>query len=212
VPRSGTAQVVIALLLLIVGGCGDGSTVSVSTTSPTQTTSSSAAVTSTTSPPATTTTTQAVTTTVGTATTVPATTTTVETGGAEGSGCSPGTTASLPDGRWFGLVTMTNSDSIEFDLACWFSGQAAVEAAAEDGEESPPPNDYYVRNRSQVTRTVPVVADAQTVYYPTGDPSGGTKGSFADWREVVDSRGPWFGIWIVIEGGEAVAIEEQWVP
>ncbi|RMH86193.1 MAG: hypothetical protein D6683_00900, partial [Actinomyces sp.] len=74
---------------------------------------------------------------------------------AEGSGCTPGTDT-LPDGEWFGYVTDTAPDAVTFDLACWFTGDAAALAAAEDGEESPPPNDYYIRNRSSRLRTVPV--------------------------------------------------------
>jgi hypothetical protein len=35
-----------------------------------------------------------------------------------------------------------------------------VQAAAEDGEESPPPNDYYIHNVNPRLRTLPVRSDA----------------------------------------------------
>ena len=46
--------------------------------------------------------------------------------------------------------------TVTFDLVQWFSGDAATKAAAEDGEESPPPNDYYIRNVNPRLRTLPV--------------------------------------------------------
>jgi hypothetical protein len=131
--------------------------------------------------------------------------------GAEGSGCSA-PEGRLPDGLWYGLVAAADDDSIEFDLACWFSGQAAVDAAAEDGAESPPPNDYYVRNASSATRGVAVADRAQVVSYPTGDPDSEQEGTFADYREVLAERGPVLGAWIVVEGGEVTALREQWTP
>ncbi len=145
-------------------------------------------------------------------TTVPGVTSTTPTEGADGSGCTPGSSTTLPDGTWFGFVTTSDADSVEFDLACMFTGEAAIEAAAEDGEESPPPNDYYVRNENDAVRVVPVSGSATAVYYPTGDPTGETEGTFDDWRSIVEERGPFFGVWLEVVNGEATAIREQWVP
>jgi len=75
---------------------------------------------------------------------------------ADRSGCTPGTTQHLPDGVWYGDFVSATSSHLEFDLACWFYGDAATIAAAEDGEESPPPNDYYVRNSNPLVRTLSV--------------------------------------------------------
>jgi hypothetical protein len=36
--------------------------------------------------------------------------------------------------------------TVTFDLIQFFTGDAATKAAAEDNKESPPPNDYYIRN------------------------------------------------------------------
>ncbi|HEY7469236.1 MAG TPA: hypothetical protein VIC07_06880 [Acidimicrobiia bacterium] len=170
-----------------------------STTSPATTTSS---------PPASTTSTAGVTTTFGGT----ATTTAENPDGAEGSGCAPGSDTSLPDGRWYGYVISSTETTIDFDLACWFSGEAAIDAAAEDGEESPPPNDYYVRNENDRTRTIDVPPETVVVFYPTGDPTGETSGTFADWRAMVGERGPFFGVWLDVVDGEVSAMTEQWVP
>lgn len=147
-------------------------------------------------------------------TTVPAVTTTGpgEDDGAEGSGCIPGPGA-LPDGEWFGFVVATDDAELEFDLACWFTGDAAVEAADEDGEESPPPNDYYVRNANETLRTVSVAADTEVTWYPeVGDPGSETSLDYPEWVARREQRGLDLGVWLDVEHGAIVEIREQWVP
>jgi hypothetical protein len=156
------------------------------------------------------------TTVASTSTTVAATATTT-TGSsvldeAEGSGCSPGP-GPLGDGEWYGDVVTTGATSIEFDLACWFTGDAAARAAAEDGEESPPPNDYYVRNDSDTLRTVPIGAGAEVIWFPEfGDPTSEATTTYEDWIVAIEERGFLVASWLTIEGGEVVSIREQWVP
>lgn len=135
-------------------------------------------------------------------------------GDAEGSGCAPGEGsqgAALPDGEWYGQVVSTGAEEIEFDLACWFSGDAAVAAAAEDGEE-PPLNDYYVRNHNERTRELSVAADATVTFYPRGDPESDEEGDFDTWVALLEDRGTWFGVWIEVGSGQVVSITEQWLP
>ena len=132
--------------------------------------------------------------------------------GASGSGCSPGDAATLPEGEWFGLVVATSAGAIEFDLACWFTGDAAIDAAAEDGEESPPPNDYYMRNENPQSRSLEVSSEAGAVWYPTGDPTMEVEGTFQEWVDGVAGRGFDFGVWLHVIDGQVVAIREQWVP
>ncbi len=129
-----------------------------------------------------------------------------------GSGCSPGDGATLPEGEWFGFVLATSAGGIEFDLACWFTGQAAIDAAAEDGEESPPPNDYFVRNQNTQTRSLAVSPDVLVLWYPTGDPTSEEEVSFPEWVEGVAGRGFQFGVWLDVIDGEVLGIREQWVP
>lgn len=146
-----------------------------------------------------------------TTTSVSTTTTPPPSHEAEGSGCAPGTDL-LPDGDWYGVIADYSEQSVVFDLACFFTGEAAIKAAAEDGEESPPPNDYYVRNESDVLRDLIVDPATPVIWYLNGDPASETKGRFEDWVDVLASRGFFFGIWVTIEGGDVVAIEEKWVP
>ena len=109
---------------------------------------------------------------------------------------------------------MVNSteDSIEFDLACWFTGQAAIDAAAEDGQESPPPNDYYVRNEDEQTRSLAIAVTTSVVMYLTGDPASQTYSTFGAWRRMVATRGNFFGVWVEVGDGRVKSMVEQWVP
>lgn len=156
--------------------------------------------------------------TLGPATTSPQSTTTTSVpeplpggDGAEGSGCSPGADV-LPDGLWFGYPVELDDGTIAFDLACWYTGQAAVDAAEEDGAESPP-NDYYVRNENDTLRAVPVAPSASVTWYPNfGDPSSETVVDYAEWVGSFEERGLTPGVWLTVEDGLAVEIREQWVP
>lgn len=131
---------------------------------------------------------------------------------AEGSGCTPGDGA-LPDGSWFGYVEATSAGSVEFDLACWFSGDAANAAALEDGEtEVPVPNDYYVRNQNRALRSVPVADGAKVVWLEDPDPSRPTTSDYPTWRAVRDGRTYLPGVWLTVAGGEVTEISEQYVP
>jgi len=193
----------LACFALVLAACGDNAGTDTTTT----------IATSTTIPPVTTTT-SATTTTPATTSTSAATTTTAGTDTndlAEGSGCQPGT-GPLPDGEWFGLVTSRSGDSLEFDLACWFTGEGAILASAEDGEESPPPNDYYVRNANPETREVPVTGEVEVVFYPDGDPTNETTVSYDEWVDLVAQRGYELGVWLDVEDGVIAGIREQWVP
>jgi hypothetical protein len=132
---------------------------------------------------------------------------------AEGSGCTPGE-GELPDGEWYGEIGSALADEIEFDLACWFTGDAAADAAAEDGQESPPPNDYYVRNLNTTLRTVAVGDDVMVVWYPEiGDQTSETTIAYDEWRDALADRGEFtLGIWIEVENGVISHMREQWVP
>ena len=98
--------------------------------------------------------------------------------------------------------------AIEFDLACWFTGDAAVAAAAEDGEESPPPNNYYVRNVNPLLRTVAVAEIPEVTWLPNvGDPATEESIAYADWLVQREGRGLELqpGVWLIVENGEITA-------
>jgi hypothetical protein len=131
---------------------------------------------------------------------------------AEGSGCSPGS-GTLADGEWFGYIVANTASDIDFDLACWFTGPAATRAAAEDGEESPPPNDFYVRNINPSLRAQKVTAGADVIWYPEpGDPTSEASTTYANWIVASQGRELVPGVWLTIQNGEVTRIHEQWVP
>lgn len=196
------------VVVLAVAACSTGESVDTTDESTVVTTVVPSTVPTTTAPPPTTTTSTAPTTTL---TTSPPTTVGSINDQAGGSGCTPGV-GTLPDGYWFGEVANLDANGVSFDLACWFTGDAAVVASAEDGEESPPPNDYYVRNLNPQLRQLDVDPLTPVTWFPDGDPVNETLGVFSDWVGFANSRGFFFGIWVTIENGEVVSILEQWVP
>lgn len=127
------------------------------------------------------------------------------------SGCTPGQ-GDLPDGRWFGYITDPTDESIQFDLACWFSGVGAIEATLEDGQESPPPNDYYIRNTSTDTRAIPVSPDVAVQWLPPDDIANLSDIPYADWVDGRADRDWLPGVWVEVDGGGVVSIEEQYQP
>ncbi len=132
---------------------------------------------------------------------------------ASGSGCTPPPGDTLPDGRWFGFVDQADTGELSFDLACWFTGTAAASAAAEDGEESPPPNDFHIRNESERLRTLPVEPGAPVVWLPNpGDPASVETVSYDVWLAQRPGRDPAPGVWIDIAAGRIATVEEQYVP
>ncbi len=147
-----------ACVLLVAAACGEAADEPTTTVEPANvtTTTTSSATTSTTQPAATTN--QAATTTIRTPVkwTVEALGRNPEEvlgpGGAMGSGCSPGTDH-LPDGVWFGWIEDIAASSLDFDLACLWSGR--VEPAAS--------------NDAARVRTVPVAED--TLVYLDEDPT-----------------------------------------
>jgi hypothetical protein len=126
-----------------------------------------------------------------------------------------GEAAQLEDGRH--PVVLERVDvagrTVTVDLVQWFTGEAATKAAAEDGEESPPPNDYYVRNVNPRLRTLPVAADARLTLTRQTLGQGGTA---TDGVEVDLARLAASGrkqlFWASVQGGRILRLEEQYLP
>ena len=209
------AQLVVVVgIVVLAAGCSSNESAT-TTVADSLTTTTMVASTTTTTVGSTTTTVASTTTTVAsTSTTMASTTTTQDTNAlADGSGCTPGTTSGLPDGEWFGFVQSGSAGSLGFDLACWFTGASAARAAAEDGEESPPPNDYYVRNVNTMIRTLAVAADAGVTWMSNpSDPSTEEMVPFADWLSGRTGRSFQPGVWLTIENGAVDYVREQYTP
>jgi hypothetical protein len=122
----------------------------------------------------------------------------------------------LENGRHPVVLTGVNvaGRTVTFDLIQWFSGDAAAKAAAEDGEESPPPNDYYIRNVNPRLRTLPVTGGARlTLTRLTVGPSTGNAAAAVevDLATIADS-GIDHVFWATVQGGQITRLEEQYVP
>ena len=123
----------------------------------------------------------------------------------------------MPDGYWFGFVEAVNHAraTITFDLACFFTGDAATEAAAEDGLQF---IDYYIRNRSDRLRTIAYDPGATAYWIDAADlalqpipiiqwPSESTD-SYHGWV----CPGPDCVAWLLVEGGAVTELTELYLP
>jgi hypothetical protein len=124
--------------------------------------------------------------------------------------------AQLADGRHPVIVKQVSvgGRTVTFDLIQWFEGDAAAKAAAEDGQESPPPNDYYTRNVNPRLRTLPVASGARiTVTRQTAGQGGGNAaGPVPADLATVAATGVGHIFWATVQGGQIQALEEQYVP
>ncbi|MDH5291808.1 MAG: hypothetical protein OEY41_17575 [Acidimicrobiia bacterium] len=129
------------------------------------------------------------------------------------SACAPGP-GPLPDGLYFGFMGGASADAFEFDLACWFSGEPAIAAATADGEESPPPNDYYIRNTNETLRREPVASGSISVAWipDFGNPATSDI-TYTQWLSERDFGQTYVPpVWITVKSGAVVDIVEQWLP
>jgi hypothetical protein len=135
-------------------------------------------------------------------------------------GGAPATTeqAVLEDGRHPVFIKTVDPGrrTVTFDLIQWFTGEAATKAAAEDGKESPPPNDYYIRNVNSRLRTLPVAADAPITVNLLAAQSTGN--ATKDVSVTLDELAGYFPnrdtgpFWLTVEGGQVTRIAQQYVP
>jgi hypothetical protein len=128
------------------------------------------------------------------------------------------------DGRFFGFVRSADGEAVVFDEAEFLTGEDAARAAEDAGEESPPPNDFFIRNSRDETQSIPLSADPDVRIQ--GDVLQAGIGlepvTLAQWllllegdTSVIDFD--WYGAgalpyWITIESGRIVAIEEVYLP
>jgi hypothetical protein len=121
----------------------------------------------------------------------------------------------LPDGRHPIFVTSVDPSRrlISFDLIQFYWDDEATREAAKDHQESPPPNDYYIRNVNPRLRTLPVRANATITVNSLGD--GGPADhpvSLAKLAVLTRLEDDWPPFWITVRHGQVVKIAQQWVP
>ncbi|HWD42510.1 MAG TPA: hypothetical protein VHM23_02100 [Actinomycetota bacterium] len=124
----------------------------------------------------------------------------------------------LGDGRHPVLITTVDPDghAITFDLIQFYWDDDATREAAKDHQESPPPNDYYIRNINPRLRTLPVARDAVIT---TNTLTAGYTGSATKTITVpldrlrivlLDRQSPPF--WVTVRHGQVVKLAEQYLP
>lgn len=137
--------------------------------------------------------------------------------GAGGSGCL-GDTGPLPDGIWFGYVAGWTATSLDFDPACIYSGAEAAAEATKRGDESPPPNDFFVANDSKAVRKIPVAPGVPALRV-THDSSGSMSNQMTTYSDLVANPGsysicPGEGcpVWVAVNGGAVTEVSMQYFP
>lgn len=143
---------------------------------------------------------------------------------------SPSSTPSAPapsqpatTERQFAFVKELNpgSNSIVVDYATFLTGDDAAKAATKAGEESPPPNDYFIVNDSAKLRTLRL-GDTVVVRLTTKPGEGAVVGGFEtdvatlaaylenESEETASLRVG--GYWLTIDDDVVTGIEEQYTP
>jgi hypothetical protein len=118
----------------------------------------------------------------------------------------------LADGRHPVLLKAIDPGrgTVTFDLVQYFRDEAATREAAKDHQESPPPNDSYMRNVNPRLRTLPVGADAVVTANQLAGSNENVPVSLGRLASLTRTGGGVF--WLTVRGGQIVQIGEQWSP
>jgi hypothetical protein len=127
---------------------------------------------------------------------------------------------SLGNGRHAAFITAIDLDAgtVTVDVIQFLYGEAATRAAAEAGTESPPPNDYIIRNENTRLRTLSVRQGAPVTLSNLLGPETGfgskdypsTLEKLASFRDEPNFTHTPF--WLDLQDGVVTAIQEQYVP
>ena len=128
------------------------------------------------------------------------------------SGATSNEPAVLADGRHPVLLKAIDAGrgTVTFDLVQWYFGEDAAREAAKDHQESPPPNDYYVRNVNPKLRTLPVRADATITANQVAGSNQDVPVTLDKLATLTQEYSPVF--WITVRHDQVLKISEQWVP
>jgi hypothetical protein len=130
---------------------------------------------------------------------------------------APSPTPTIAAGRVFAFIKKVDvaKRTLTYDQAQFLTGDAANKAAAEDKQEVPVPNDYYIRNVNKMLRTAPVAPDAPILgsiaLTQQVDLNPVTLDALADF--AASDQASQVGFWITVDGhGRITKVEEQYVP
>ncbi len=133
-----------------------------------------------------------------------------------------GTTAVATERQPGLIVDVTGSSGayvMRIDYVLWLTGPEAAAAATAHGDESPPPNDYYVVNDNPKIREFPIQTGIPVTVVTNDDGTSDSEGhtlTLDQW--VAALGGPSASAfkasiyWITITNGTVTAIEAQYVP
>ena len=118
----------------------------------------------------------------------------------------------LADGRHPVLLKAIDPDrgTVTFDLVQFFRDDEAAREAAKDHQESPPPNDSYMRNVNPRLRTLPVGAGASITANQLAGSNEDIPVSLSRLASLTRAGSGVF--WITVRGGQIVQVSEQWSP
>jgi hypothetical protein len=138
---------------------------------------------------------------------------------------TPSASPALAEGRSYGYIKSVDATNKElvFDLAQFFTGDAANKAAQEDGVIGPGEsvdNDYYIRNVNTKLRIVPIAPTAVIEIIQWSNCCDHTlKPTLATFAQAFpgpgptdDFHGPDSSYWLTVKNGAIVKIEEQYLP
>ena len=136
---------------------------------------------------------------------------------------SPSASPAMEDGRHFGYIKSIDleSQTMVFDLAYFLTGEEANQAAADHGDETPVPNDYYIVNDNPSLRTLAVAPDVKVGVIDWGNCCELVHGeiqpfvdAFAAKHHAWDAmyRGGESQYWLTVKGGVVILITEQYLP
>jgi Protein of unknown function (DUF4232) len=125
---------------------------------------------------------------------------------------APAGASMIADGRHPVLLKTVDpaQAKITFDLIQFYQGDDATREAAKDHQESPPPNDHYIRNVSPRLRTLDVRADAAITANGLLDTQQSTPVTLAKLASLTRAPSPVF--WVTVRDDQVVKIAEQWLP
>jgi hypothetical protein len=187
-----TAAAAVAAILVVLGACGDDDGGKLSVDLGTTTTAAASGATTTTLDP-----------------------------GIEDADAIPETATSLvnvpdelPDGTYFGYITTLlagDTDiSGQFDLAELLTGQAAVDAANDAGEE---PLDFYIKNENKKLRPILVAPDAQVRDVDYDDCCDAKPTTIIEFIEDRDAKHEErTAVALTVKAGQVTAIREVFFP
>mgnify|MGYP001814888369 CR=1 FL=1 len=141
------------------------------------------------------------------------------TNGAHGSGCVTPGFDELPDGVWFGFIETVSSSMVTFDLACFFTGEAACVAQTEDGAAAGPADclDLWIRNHVETPFGVPISPEARVWYVDALAPEWDNTFEIplASWPTEASYQpcaSDYCAAWLYVNDGRATGIVEQYLP